>query len=64
MTSTGVPCRYAYRKGLYGGQVDHTWPTQQRGFNDAGLGCAYSDLEMIGVFSADRIGYLLAETAV
>lgn len=36
MTSTGVPCRHTYRKGLYGGQVDHTWPTQQRGFNMRG----------------------------
>lgn len=28
----------------------------------AGSGCAYSELEMMDVFSADRIGYLLAET--
>lgn len=46
----------------YGGEVDHTWPTQQCGFNDAGLGCACSELEMIYVFSADRVGYLLTDT--
>lgn len=47
-------------KGSLYGQVDRTWPTQQRGLSDAGLRCAYREPGMIDdVFSADRIGHLL-----